>query len=133
MSKLLDFYKDLKRSDSNTLYLFKSGVFYIFLDSDALIMSNLLNLKLTPLNSQTLKCGFPESALDKYLRLINNSAYHIQIIDSSKVSHSIKQYNETIQSKKLINLINNIDVENLSIKEAFDFINNLKKFVKDVE
>ena len=33
MSKLVNLYQTLKEKDSETLYLFKSGIFYIFLDS----------------------------------------------------------------------------------------------------
>ena len=46
MSKLFDIYKNLKQEDSKTLFLFKSGIFYIFLDEDAKIINNLLDLNL---------------------------------------------------------------------------------------
>lgn len=58
MSKLYEKYKNLKSENATKLYLFKSGIFYIFLDEDAIKMSNLLNLKLTNLNETIVKCGF---------------------------------------------------------------------------
>ncbi len=59
MSKLYKTYLILKNQDKNTLYLFKSGIFYIFLDENAKIISNILNLKLTNLSPTVVKCGFP--------------------------------------------------------------------------
>ena len=43
MSKLFDVYKRLKKEDSETLYLFKSGIFYIFLDEDAKTINKFYN------------------------------------------------------------------------------------------
>lgn len=58
MSKLYEKYSQLKRLDSSKYYLFQSGIFYIFIDQDAIFMSSALNLKLTHLNNEILKCGF---------------------------------------------------------------------------
>lgn len=70
MSKLYEKYKVLKSEDTSKFYLFKSGIFYIFLDEDAIKMSEILNLKLTNLNQSIVKCGFPVKNLDKYLQLL---------------------------------------------------------------
>lgn len=70
MSKLYKRYLQLKQVDDSKIYLFKSGIFYIFLQDDAIKMSNLLKLKLTNLNETVVKCGFPVKNLNKYLDLI---------------------------------------------------------------
>ena len=44
MSKLSKIYQIFKKQDEDTVYMFKSGIFYIFLDTDAIKISNLLNL-----------------------------------------------------------------------------------------
>ena len=44
MSKLYKKYLELKKTDSSKIYLFKSGLFYIFIEDDAYIMSKFLNL-----------------------------------------------------------------------------------------
>ena len=49
MSKLYKKYNELKSTNNNQLYLFKSGMFLIFLDNDAKLVSKELNLKLTKL------------------------------------------------------------------------------------
>ena len=68
MSKLYEAYKYCKKNnkEENTLFLFKVGVFYLFIDKDAVIASNILKLKLTKLNDTILKCGFPIASLNKY-------------------------------------------------------------------
>lgn len=75
MSELYKKYMSLKMQDSEKLYLFKSGIFYIFIDEDAKLMSKKLNLKLSNLNPLILKCGFPISAFEKYIDLINKTDY----------------------------------------------------------
>ena len=61
MSKLYDVYSYLKKSsnEDNVLYLFKSGIFLLFIDKDAIIASDILGLKLTNLTNNIVKCGFP--------------------------------------------------------------------------
>ena len=133
MSKLIDLYKSLKEQDSNTLYLFKSGIFFIFIDDDATTVSPILNLKLTFLNQSTQKCGFPINSLDKYLRLLENTPYKIKLIDdSSNVSYNIRDFNINKNSVDLLTLISTIDVENLSVKEAYDFISNIKESAEKI-
>ena len=65
MSNLYKKYLSLKIENSENFYLFESGIFYIFLAEDAKVMSPVLNLKLTNLNSIIVKCGFPTSQLSK--------------------------------------------------------------------
>lgn len=128
MSKLVNLYQMLKEKDSETLYLFKSGIFYIFLDKDAQKVSNYFGLKLTYLNSSVLKCGFPQNSLNKYLNLFNSSPFTIKIVDNtSMVEYSISDF--TIQNDYLniFNQLSNINIESLSVKEAFELISDLQK------
>lgn len=57
MSKLYEKYKVLKENNPEQLYLFKVGVFYIFLDEDAKMVSDALGLKCTHLNENIMKSG----------------------------------------------------------------------------
>ena len=47
MSKLYDKYEILKNNNASMIYLFECGNFYIALDSDAIVMNEIFNLKLT--------------------------------------------------------------------------------------
>lgn len=127
MSKLFDIYKNLKQEDSKTLFLFKSGIFYIFLDEDAKIINNLLDLKLTNLNTQIVKCGFPANSLQKYLKLLSFTDYNIKIIDnSSNTSFKVKDFTMNNDNIDLLKTISNVNEENLSVKDAYNFITNIK-------
>lgn len=133
MSKLFEIYKNLKQNDNETLYLFKSGIFYIFLDNDAKIINKILDLKLTNLNDTIVKCGFPANSLQKYLKLLSFTDYNIKIIDNSNTtSYTINDYGLNIEIKELLQKISNINTENISISEAYSLLNTLKNKAKKI-
>ena len=128
MSKIYDKYLELKAENKeNTLYLFKNGIFFIFIDKDAMIASNYLHLKLGQLNDTIVKCGFPVNSMNKYLNLLKNSPYKVEIfkMESNKTFASNDyMYYENI--KPIIDEILKIDVNSLSISQAFEFITNIQ-------
>ena len=127
MSKLFTMYQNLKSENSSDLYLFKSGMFYIFLDDDARKINELLGLKLTNLNSSVQKCGFPQNSLNKYLKLLNYFPYSIKIIDgSSMTKYNVSEYILDQNCFNILSKLSSVDINSLSVKEAFDFISNLK-------
>ena len=127
MSKLFTMYQNLKSENSSDLYLFKSGMFYIFLDDDARKINELLGLKLTNLNESVLKCGFPVNNLNKYLTLLKNLGYEISIVDSI-VSEPLPSKNYLLNSnvKNLVNKLALINTDELSIKEAYSLIDDFQ-------
>ncbi len=131
MSKLLNIYNNLKEKDSNTLYLFKVGLFYNFLNNDAITISNLVHLKVTNLSPSIVKCGFPVNSLEKYLNLFNSLNLNIKIIDSANYNtiYNVDDYKLNSNIKDLFNKILNVDIESLSIQEAYSFIENLQNEV----
>ena len=138
MSKLYEKYLLLKKQDSSTLYLFRSGIFYMLLDEDAKKMSPLLNLKLTNLNETVLKCSFPVNNLAKYTSLIQNNGYKISIVDShTKETHSSSEYILNAKIKNFVKEISSINSNSLSIREAYSFIDKIseqaKKFVEEMK
>lgn len=138
MSKLYERYQLLKSQNPSILYLFKSGIFYIFLDDDAKKMSSLLNLKLTNLNENVLKCGFPVNNLSKYRALIQNTGYKVEIVNSSTdTTHSTDDYILNSDIKSFVQKLSTIDSSTLSIREAYSFIESInhraKEFVKEMK
>ncbi len=131
MSKLYERYNYLKRTDTDgehTLYLFKSGIFFIFLQEDAKIASGLLHLKITQLNSEVVKCGFPINSFQKYKSQLDNCGYQFKIIDTTEnASFSITDYSVDENISDLLNKIRNVNPENLSIREAYEFIDKIKQ------
>ena len=133
MSKLINMYKQLKQEDSKTIYLFKSGIFYLFLDEDAKKVHELLGLKLTNLNANYLKCGFPISSLEKYTTILKNFPIATKIINaeiSTQNTLQISSNNPYIQN--LINQIKAVNVSNLSIREAYSFIEDIQNKAKKI-
>lgn len=136
MSKLYKQYLFLKSTEANsenTLFLFRSGIFFIFLDNDAKIASKLFNLKLTYLVDDIVKCGFPTNSLNKYLNLIKQTPYNINIIEpNSNQKYSISEYHINQDIEDLLSKISKIDTNFLSIKEAYDFIDDIKIFSNNI-
>ncbi len=128
MSKLYKKYVLYKINNPNKIYLFECGIFYIFIDEDARIMSNTLNLKLTPLNSVIMKCGFPIKSADKYLTTLKNLNYDIEIIplDEHSSPITLQNYMASQNIQNIIHSIVNLNIESLSISESFDFLKNLQ-------
>ena len=128
MSKLLEMYVNLKKQDPNTLFLFKSGIFYLAIDKDANQLSELLGLKLTALNNTTLKCGFPINSLNKYLKLLKAFNLKVKIIDvTNNTLYLLQEYEQSKTVSELLTYINNININHLSISEAYQVIEILKQ------
>ena len=137
MSKIYDKYKILKTSNnynSNTLYLFKAGLFFTFIDEDAKIVSNLLNLKLGNLNDTIVKCGFPCNSLQKYLTLLKNTPYNVEIVslDNQESPMTSNNYLTNSQLKIIADEILNLKIDDLSISQAYDFLYKVQQKLSDV-
>lgn len=132
MSKLLNNYNNLKKQDSEILYLFKNGAFYIALEDDAKLLSKEFNLKITNLNETTIKCGFPCTSFDKYYLKLQSLNKDFKIIDKDTIS-SATVYLENRKVENLIHEIKSVDINNLSISEAYAFIEKLQNSIIDFE
>lgn len=131
MSKLYDIYENLKKKDKDTVYLFKSGIFYIALDSDARKLSNIFNFKLSNLNDSVIKCGFPSNSLNKYLNLFRMHNIPVEIIEDNTI-YSLKEYSQSSNLQNIISYIKKADIENFSISESYSFIEKLKELAEDL-
>ena len=86
MSKLLNTYNNLKKQDTDTIYLFKNGAFYLALENDAKLLSQAFNLKITSLNADAVKCSFPCTSFDKYYLKLQTLNKEFKIIDKDTIS-----------------------------------------------
>lgn len=133
MSKLYNTYLELKKQDEEIIYLFKSGIFFIALDNDAYTLSKIFNFKLTNLTDTVVKCGFPCSSFNKYSKLFILHHLKIKIIElDNKVIYQFKDYVLNIKITELLNDIKSIDINTLSIQEAYQFIEHLKNKVNKI-
>lgn len=129
MSKLYEKYKTLKQEKSSQiLYLFRYGIFFIFLEDDARLVSQALGLKLGKLNDTVVKCGFPINSLDKYSALLKNLGYAIEIIDTNTASSlSSTNYLQNEQLEKFMQDIVHIDINTLSVREAYELLHKIQE------
>jgi len=134
MSKLYNKYLELKQTNSEIIYLFKSGVFYIALDKDAHTLSNIFNFKLNNLTSNVVKCGFPCTAIEKYFKIFKACNLEVKIIELEKNNlYNSKDYTQNSQIVKLLNSLKNINVNNLSVKDAFYILEELQNEAKKID
>lgn len=127
MSKLLKQYKDLKKKDSEKIYIFKVGIFYNILNEDARIVSNAIGLKLTDLGPDIIKCGFPIAKLEKYTQLLKSKDLKFEIVSTLAPS------NQNISYDSIIKQIKNINLDNTTCKEAFDILYNIQQKLKNIQ
>ena len=133
MSKLYEKFLELKNSDNNSLYLFKNGMFYIFLDSDAKFISNELNLKLTNLNDTVFKCGFPINSINKYSSILDNKNIRYKIIDNNSIIDSKKQYINYQNIQIQLDNIRKLDINKITPLKAFELISNLHSSLRRIK
>lgn len=120
MSKLYLEYLKKKKEDNHKYYLFKSGLFYIFLDEDAKNINKITPLNITNLNNEIVKCGFPSNSLEKYLSIFKNLGLEVEIINEIKIEN-----NEEINNK-IIKKIRNLDINVLTPVKALNILNEFK-------
>ena len=131
MSKLLKQYEELKKQDSNTIYLFHVGIFYNILNEDAKIINEKLGLKITDLGPQIFKCGFPISQIEKYSSLLKKNNLKYKIIDNSQIKNT-NDYLNNIEIKKILKSIIEIDFNNITFQQSFNLLLNIQKKLKNI-
>ena len=133
MSKLYNTYLALKKQDSKTIYLFKSGIFFLALDKDAYTLSDIFHFKLGNLTDTVVKCGFPCSSFDKYSNLfkIHNLDFKVIELENNTI-YNFNEYKQNQSIVELLELISSVDVNNLSITEAYQWIEDIKNKVSDI-
>ena len=85
----------LQRKDEGKIILANSGTFYIARGRDAVLLHNILNLKVNCMETEVCKVGFPLNALEKYTKLIEEKDYSYIVYNyDSKLSKLsiIKKY-----------------------------------------
>ena len=134
MGKLYTKYTKLKQENPNITYIFKVGIFYIFIDEDAKYINSVLGLKLTPLNDTIFKCGFPISKLSKYTSLLEENKIQFQIVDNTlSVITNTEDYVNSEEVSNIISAIKKLDIDQTSPIEAFNMLVEFKNILNRLE
>ena len=134
MSQIYNIYEKLKKENPDLIYLFKNGVFFIALDKDAYTLSDSFGFKLTDFTPDIVKCGFPCSSYDKYSKLFNTCNLNIKVIElTSSSTYKVDDYERNQKINNILGKINSVNINNLSIKDAYNFIEELQNILKNNE
>ena len=125
MSKLYLEYLKRKKENNNKYYLFKSGLFYIFIDEDAKKINKITPLNITNLNNDIVKCGFPSNSLDKYLDIFKNLGLDVEIVNR------IDENENKDISTKIIKKIKNLNIDALTPVKALNILNEFKDMLSN--
>lgn len=117
MSKIYDKYLELKSIDSNKMYLFRCGKFYIFIADDCDKINNYLVLKKVNFCKDVLKCGFPINVLDDYIRVFKNQGLDVEIIEEV----------DDVKVVSILDILVDLDIDKLTPLEALIKLNELKE------
>ena len=99
--------------------MFKVGVFYIFLAEDAIKVSKVTTLKLVEHSKKTVKCGFPEKSLKKYIRIFDNIGINVVVID--ELTNNRLSY--------FLSKIEQLDINTITPLEGLKIVQDLKKLL----
>ena len=133
MSKLYKSYEKLKENCPDKIYIFKSGMFYICLEEDAKKISEVFGFKITKLNEKIMKAGFPTFRLDYYVEQLKNREIPFEIVD--KDYSKIENYEDYMNNNKLKTIIKNvkkIDLDNITFRDAYQILENLKQEIEQI-
>ena len=133
MSKLYNLYNQMKQKDPDKLYIFKSGMFYLFLQEDAETISKMLGFKITKLNENVIKCGFPTSRFEYYINLFKKENINFEVVDSNYAKiDNYEDYMNNNKLKKIVHEIQNIDLDNISFKQAFETLEKMQSEINKI-
>ena len=80
----------LQRKSKGYIILVNAGNFYIARGKDAVLLNNLLNLKVNCLETEVCKVGFPINALEKYTELIEERKYSYIVYNYNNIEAKLK-------------------------------------------
>lgn len=122
VSKLYTKYLEKKNINKDKYYLFECGMFYIFIDDDAYKISKYVPFKITKLNENIVKCGFPKNSIDKYIEIFNNLELDIEIVNNNDKDGI---------NNKIIKMIKDIDIDNISPLKAIEILYKFKELLNE--
>ena len=129
-------YNKYKSIYKKYLILMKVGNFYICLNEDAIVLSNIFKFKITE-SKNFIKCGFPISSLIKVINRLNDIKINYLIVDNDiteKEKYTTNNYDKYNTSNNYI-LLNRIDriysilKINVNNSNINDIINNIENIV----
>lgn len=131
MSKILKQYNELKKKNASCIYLLRSGIFYIAINEDAKLLNEKIGLKITYLSPEIVKCGFPISSLDKYIKKLDDLQLKYEVVNNLPENTNITEYTNNIEIQKILKQIIDLDINKTTPLQSLNILleiqNKLKK------
>lgn len=108
-------------------------MFYVFLQEDAEKVSKIFGFKITKLNENVIKCGFPVSRLEYYIELLQKENLNFELVDGNYAK--IDNYEDYMNNNKLKNIVKQvqeIDLDNISFKDAYEFLTKMQEALNQI-
>ena len=88
--KYLDLVEKLQKAPENdgNIVMIKNGIFFVGVGKDAIILNNLLGLKLTCMKNELCKGGFQTTSIEKYVKKLQETT--AEIIERIKQNGGIR-------------------------------------------
>jgi hypothetical protein len=132
---MIEEYYKYKIEYKEYIILIKSGNFYEILDKDAIILNKLLNYKLSKL-SDTVKCGFPISSLEKVKIILKDKKINYIVVEKDIIVCKEQFENNTYSNYKYD--INTIKYNFIRIGKITKYLNenayeNINDLLNEIE
>lgn len=113
----------LQNKNKGKIVLINSGAFYIARGKDAVLLHNILDLKVNCMESEICKVGFPINSLEKYTKLIREKEY----------SYIVYNYESNTSKLKILNEFNGTKLNNITEEKLNCYIcsNTVKMYKKN--
>jgi len=91
--KISEFINSLLEKNDKALIIVKKWIFWICIDENAFFMSKFFNMKLTILDKQSIKIGFPDNVKEKWLNnLVENNISYITFEKVNNIFEEKEKY-----------------------------------------
>ena len=87
--------------NKNKIVIAKCGVFLVGIGKDAIILNSLFNLKLTCIKEGNCRAGIPINAVEKYVKMLENSGYGYIVYDYDKDTKEYKIMYDKLGTKDI--------------------------------
>lgn len=89
--KLTEEIERLQNENEGSIVLIKSGIFFVAIGKDAVVLNELLGLKTTCLKDRVCKVGFPVRNVEKYIRLLTEKEVSFVIYLKDSQNNKIEE------------------------------------------
>lgn len=112
--KLTDEIEKLQEKNEGKIILMKSGIFFIAIGKDAVVLHDVLGLKTTCIKDKICKVGFPVRNVEKYIHLLeeNDLSFIIYVKNEENQieelyrneGKDVNEFRNCLDCKKCLNL-----------------------------